>query len=131
VRVVIGKDRDGDEISTLVVESVRKTEAATPAAAARAVPRGERLLMTVIDQAIEEAGVSFRPFTNGLTVRGVKDSVARERYYAKIAEPLDDEDREKATARKSKAWRRAIKATLDAKVLMAVPDGEDRLIWKP
>jgi AAA domain/Bifunctional DNA primase/polymerase, N-terminal len=130
VRIVIGKDADGEEISTLVVETVRKAEAIT-AKAARPVPRAQRLLMTVIEQAIEEAGMNLRPLPDGPVVRCVKDSVPRFRYYAKIAEPADGEDKAKTAERKRKTWNRAIKSALDAKNIMAVMDGGDRLLWKP
>lgn len=129
-RVVIGKDADGDEMSTLIVETIRK-EMAEPAKATQQVPRGQRLLMSVITDAINEAGFQFAAFSDGPLVRGVKDAIARARYYARIAEPEDDEDAGKASDRKRKAWKRAVKAALDAKDLMAVERDGGRLLWKP
>jgi hypothetical protein len=87
--------------------------------------------MSVIEAAIDEAGLSFMPFADGPIVRGVKDGIARARYYGRIAEPEDDEDADKASDRKRKAWKRAVKAALDAKDLMAVERDGGRLLWKP
>jgi hypothetical protein len=128
--VVIGKDADGDEMSTLIVETIRK-EMAEPAKAPKQVPRAQRLLMSVITDAIDEAGFQFAAFSDGPLVRGVKDAIARARYYARIAEPEDDEDAGKASDRKRKAWKRAVKAALDARDLMAVERDGGRLLWKP
>lgn len=130
VRVVTGKDADGEEISTLVVETVRKAETAT-AKPAKPVPRQQRLLMTVVDEAIDEAGFDFKPFATGPIVRAAHDSIVRERYYARIAEPKDDEDERKAYNRKHHAWTRQVKAALDAKALMAALMDGERAIWKP
>jgi hypothetical protein len=55
----------------------------------------------------------------------------RDRYFARIAEPTDDEDKEKAYERKRKAWFRSVKAALDGKALLAAPYEGDRLLWKP
>ena len=87
--------------------------------------------MSVIEAAIDEAGSSFVPFADGPMVRGVKDEIARARYYARIAEPQDDEDLEKAAARKRQAWHRTVKAALDAKGLMAAERDGERVLWKP
>jgi hypothetical protein len=65
------------------------------------------------------------------TVRCVRDSTVRDRYFARIAEPTDGEDEERSYERKRKAWFRAVKAALDAKVLVAAPYEEDRALWKP
>jgi hypothetical protein len=61
----------------------------------------------------------------------VKDSIARDRYFARIAEPRDDQDLEKAFARKRQAWHRTVKAALDAKGLMAAERDGERVLWKP
>jgi AAA domain len=130
VRVVTGKDADGEEISTLVVETVRKADTAT-AKPAKPVPRQQRLLMTVVDAAIDEAGFDFKPFAAGPVVRAVPESVVRERYYARIAEPKDNEDERKAYNRKHHAWKRQLKSAIDAKALMAALKDGERAIWKP
>ena len=61
----------------------------------------------------------------------VRDSIVRERYFVRIAEPKDIDDEERAYDRKLKAWSRSVKATLDAKVLMAAAYEGDRALWKP
>jgi hypothetical protein len=129
VDLEIGMDAKGNCVKSAVVdwrESISQT-----AKAKRDVPRAQRLLMSIIDAAIDEAGFPFMPFADGPTVRGVKDGIARARYYARIAEPEDDEDADKASDRKRKAWERAVKAALDAKDLMAVERDGGRLLWKP
>ena len=85
----------------------------------------------MIEAAIDEAGFQLRPFADGPIVRGVKDKIAQLRYYARIAEPEDSEDLDKAAARKRQAWHRAVKAALDAKDLIAAPCDGDRVLWKP
>jgi hypothetical protein len=89
------------------------------------------LLMEIVDQAMDQCAFQFTPWADGPTVWCVKDSTVRERYYTRIAEPKDDEDLEKATARKRQAWNRAVKAALDGKTLMAAPYEGDRALWKP
>jgi AAA domain len=129
VDLEIGMDAKGNCVKSAVVEW--GSSMSKPATAKRDVPRAQRLLMSVIEAAIDEAGLSFMPFADGPTVRGVKDGIARARYYGRIAEPEDDEDADKASDRKRKAWKRAVKAALDAKDLMAVERDGGRLLWKP
>jgi hypothetical protein len=83
-RVVLGTDRDGDEISTLVVDEVVKAEAVAKVAAPKSVPASQGLLMDCVISAIDEAGASFHPF--GDEVRGVADEHIRKRLYDRIAE---------------------------------------------
>jgi hypothetical protein len=64
-RVVIGQDEDGDDISTLIVESIEDGEEGEPGKKPKAIPRAQRLLMAVVAEAIAEAGESFRPFADG------------------------------------------------------------------
>jgi KaiC/GvpD/RAD55 family RecA-like ATPase len=129
VDLEIGMDAKGNCVKSAVVEW--GSSMSKPATAKRDVPRAQRLLMSVIEAAIDEAGLSFMPFADGPIVRGVKDGIARARYYARIAEPQDDEDLEKAGARKRQAWHRTVKAALDAKGLMAAERGGERILWKP
>jgi KaiC/GvpD/RAD55 family RecA-like ATPase len=130
VDLVIGEDAAGLAVKSAVVEwGAGPPHKAMPAT--ESVPRAQRLLMSVIDAAIDEAGVSFMPFADGPVVRGVKDGIARARYYARIAEPRDDEDLEKAAARKRQAWHRTVKTALDAKGLMAAEHDGERVLWKP
>jgi hypothetical protein len=69
-RIVIALDSDGDDISTLVVNTIEEvTEKPKAAMPAKTIPRAQRLLMTVIAEALEEAGEPFRPFADGPSVR--------------------------------------------------------------
>ena len=130
VDLVIGEDPNGLCVKSAVVEWSGAVHAATAKAKREPAP-SQRLLMSVINQTIEECGFNFTPWADGPAVRCVRDSVVRERYYTRIAEPMDGEDEEKAYERKRKAWFRAVKAALDAKALMAAPYEEDRVLWKP
>jgi len=89
-RVVIAHDEDGDEVSTLVVDAIEDVEPAASAPRARTVPPSQRLLMSVVAEAIEDAGEAFRPFgAGGPLVRVVADDLVRGRYYARIAEQAE------------------------------------------
>ena len=87
--------------------------------------------MAVVDRALDECGFQFTPWTDGPAVRCVRDSIVRDRYFARITEPTDGEDEERAKERKRKAWFRSVKAALDAKILLAAPYEGDRVLWKP
>jgi hypothetical protein len=121
--------QDGNCIKSAVVEW--GAEHAARAAKKREAPRAQRLLMDVVEQALDECGFQFTPLLDGSVIRCVKDSVARDRYFARIAEPADGEDDEKAYERKRKAWFRSVKAALDAKTLMAASKDGERILWKP
>lgn len=60
--------------------------------------------MIAVSEAINEAGESYRPFTNGPMIRAVCDGKIRTRYYATIAKQAEpDEDREKLVAESANA----------------------------
>jgi hypothetical protein len=133
-RVVVGRDEDDEEISTLIVEAVEDAESPKSNAQPQSrVPSSSRLLMEVIAQAIEEVGETFRPFgKDGPLVRGVADDLVRDRYYDRIAEKADpNDDPKKLAARRRQAFGRALKAELDAKRLIAAEYGEKRFLWAP
>jgi hypothetical protein len=132
VRIILGKDDEGDEISTLVVETIRKMEAVKPIAAQKPVPRSQRLLMEVIRQAIAEAALTFRPFPDGPLVQAAKASNVKARIEAKIAEPIDAaDDPAKVADRQRKAFDRAIEAEVKAKTLLAGYYDKERVLWLP
>jgi hypothetical protein len=132
-RVVIGHDADGDEISTLVVDTIEDLEPAAAGPRARIIPQSQRLLMTVIAEAIDEASSSFRPFgASGPLVRAVADGVVRERYYARIAEQAaPEEEAKKLAARQRQAFNRAIADALKAQRLVAAEHKGGRVLWLP
>lgn len=132
-RVIIGRDEDSDEVSTLIVDSIEDSETTGGAATRpKSIPRGQRLLMAMVAQAIDEAGEMIRPFDNGPLVKGVCDEAVRRRYYARIAEKAEPgEDPRKLLERQKKAFNRAIKAALEAVILMACDRDETRLLWLP
>lgn len=132
-RIVIGQDEDGDEISTLVVDSIEDAAPGASAKRPKAVPSSQRFLMAVVAEAIEEAGENVRPFgANGPPVRGVADGIIRSRYYARIAEQAaPDEDRTKLAERQRKAFNRAIADAIKATNLVADERNGERFIWLP
>jgi AAA domain len=132
LRIIIGRDDEKEEISTLIVETVRKTEATKPCSATKAIPRSQRLLMTVIKEAIEEAGIDFKPFAEGPMVTGVEASIVRKRLYSRIAEKAEeDDDPVKIAARQRKAFSRAVEAEIKAKALMSAIHNGARVLWLP
>ncbi|MGO9237253.1 MAG: AAA family ATPase [Methylocella sp.] len=130
--IVIGKDSDGDEISTLIVESIEATTPVKTLKAPSAMSKGQKLLMDVITQAIDEAGVSFNPGDGRPIVSAVSDTIARERYYGRIAEPADAmEDQDSIADKRRNYWNRYVKAALNAKLLLAAQRTGERYFWKP
>jgi KaiC/GvpD/RAD55 family RecA-like ATPase len=129
VDLVIGDDAAGNCVKSAVVEW---SAAQAPKTKTKLEPApSRRLLMSVVDQALGECGFQFTPWADGPAVCCAKDSIVRDRYFARIAEPEDDADMGKAHERKRKAWFRSVKAALDAKALLAAPYEGDRVLWKP
>jgi hypothetical protein len=134
-RVVIGKDEDGEDVSTLFVESV-ETGAISGGKPPqqKSIPRAQRQLISVITQALseDETAKTIRPFNDGPLVRAVSDEAVRSRYYARIAEKArDDEDPQKLTNRQRQAFYTAIKDALKATILMACEQDGTRYLWLP
>jgi hypothetical protein len=129
-RVVLGADRDGDEISTLVVDDVVKAEAVAKVKVQKSVPASQGLLMDCILAAIDDAGEIFRPF--GSDVRGVADEHIRTRLYTAIAEKAGPNGEPDALAeRQRKGFNRSIADAIKAKRLVAKEHNGKRFIWLP
>jgi len=130
-RIVIARDEDDDEISTLVVDAIEHSDPAARAPREKMVPAAQRLLMTVVAEAIDEAGESFKPFGNaGPLVRAASDATVRERYYGRIAEQAEAGDSpEKLAERRKKAFARSVKSLVDAKLLVAAKHKGERFLW--
>ena len=134
-RVVIGKDSDGEDVSTLIVESVESgaTEGAK-APQTKSIPRAQRLLIAMVEQAIgeDETAKMIRPFANGPLVKAVSDEAVRRRYYARIVENTKPgEDNQKLRDRQRQAFHRAINDALKALILMACDRDGTRFLWLP
>jgi AAA domain len=134
-RIAIGKDSDGEEVSTLIVESVETgaTEGAK-APRAKSIPRGQRLLIAIVEQAIgeDETAKMIRPWPDGPIVKAVPDEAVRYRYYARIAEKTaHGEDHQKLADRQRQAFYRAITDALKALILMACDRDGTRFLWLP
>jgi hypothetical protein len=118
--ISIGEDPNGMPIKSAIVEWKGGTTKPNKAEAARPVPRSQRLLMSVIHEALEEAGQDIRTLHDGPIVRAVSADIVRDRFYIKIAENAEPgEDQVKLARRRRKAFSRAIDAEIKAKLLMA------------
>ena len=132
-RIVLGHDEDDVEISTLVVVGI---EDGAPVQAAKGkppkvIPGQRRLLMEMVELAIEEAGQDFAVF-NGPVVRAVAEEAVRRRFYIRIAEQADpNDDPVKIEERRRKAFNRNVETALKAKELMARGRDGVRFLWLP
>ena len=129
----MGHDRDGDEVSTLVVDDVVKADAVIKRTAPRSVSKSERLLMDAIGNAVDEAGEDIHPCpTDPVKVRAVAERHIHKRYDDRVVEKADaDEDKEKVYDRNRKNFKNAIKRVIDARTIVEVDDNEERYIWLP
>ncbi|WP_294534304.1 AAA family ATPase [uncultured Rhodoblastus sp.] len=124
-RVVLAVDEDGDEISSLVVESITEVVGVKPkkAAGKPKPPPSANLLMACVREALGAHGREIRSFMDGPMVRAVAEPRIRDVYYERQA------DKEPNTIRTA-LWR-GIKNAIDRQDLVAgVVDGE-RFIWLP
>jgi hypothetical protein len=131
-RIPIAQDEDGDDVSTLVVNRIEAGQAAAKGKPSKTIPRGRRLLMDMVRDAIDEAGQDLRSFPDGPMVRAVHEEAVRLRYYARIAEQAGPDDNPPTlAARQRQAFNRAVKAALDAKDIIARNEDDRRFLWLP
>jgi len=129
--VELGHDNDGDPVTTLVVDTIEDAEPVNRVAA-RVIPRGERLLMAVIEEAIAEAGQNIPASPDGPNVRAVSEDALRKRYYARLAEEADpDEDAGKLAERQRKTFNRALAPAIKAQAIFAREYSGRRFLWLP
>ncbi|WP_400769350.1 AAA family ATPase [Methylosinus sporium] len=131
-RVVIGRDEDGEDVSTLIVDGIEETDDDPKTIAPKSIPASQRLFMEVVAQAIDEAGKRIRPSSEWPIVSAVSEEIVRERYYERIAEtPQPDDTPEKLAERQRKGFNRAAKAAIDARRLLASLKNGERVLWLP
>ena len=119
-RVVLGNDRDGDEVSTLAVMAIKQAQKVTKVPKAKAIPASERLLFEVIREALRDVGQDVQQLADVPPVRAVSDEAVRRRYFSRIAEKREPgDDPKKFAERHRKAFNRAFEAALKAKRLIA------------
>jgi hypothetical protein len=130
-RIIIGHDEDGDEVSTLVVADIKEeTEKPKANKPMKPVPAGQRKLMSIMAEAIDEAGKDIRSFANGPLVRAVSDEIVRQRLYARIAEqPTPGETPEMLAERQRKTFNREIAKAINAERLAGTPQDGVRFLW--
>lgn len=126
---MLGDDASGRAIKSAVVEW-----SATPSAKGekpkRPVPAGQRLLMTVVGEALDESGKDVRPAADWPIVRAVAEQHARSRYFDRIAaQPREGETKRQLFDRQRKSFERSLEAALRMKLLVAASIGEERFLW--
>jgi hypothetical protein len=92
-------------------------------------PKQRSLLLEVIAQAIDEAGVPVTPFADGPAVKAVSDDIARNRYYLRMGEAEATDPKEKA--RQRQAFSRPLKTAIENKQVLAHPKDGSRFLWLP
>ena len=129
--VTVGLDDEGDGVTSCVIDAVEGyLKVARPFT--KTVPRSQQLLVSVIEDAIESDGVELKPSADGPPVRAVDDSLVRQRFYARVAEPADTgADLKKVANRRRQAFNRAVEAEIKAKTLMAIERDGGRFLWLP
>jgi hypothetical protein len=132
-RIVLGHDRDGDEVTTLVVDDVIKAQTVLKGSAPRSIPKSERLLMDVIVNAVEAAGEDIYPYsTDPLKVRAIAERDIRSRYDDRVVQKADaDDDKKKVYERNRKNFKNAIDRMINARTIVAADRNGERYIWLP
>jgi RecA-family ATPase len=130
---VFGQDRDGDDITTLVVRSAEQVEAeARPIRKTGRPPVQRRLLMDVVERALIEAGKFTHPLPDGPKIKVVAEDEIRTRYVVALAEKPDpNETPEEIAEKQRRAFKRSLTSALDAKHLVAGEQDGKRIIWLP
>lgn len=131
-RVVVGTDEDGNETSTLVVESIEDAAPVATADKSRGANPSQRLLLEVVRQVITDAGTTVRPWADGPEVRAAPEDIIRESYFERVAEDdAPDTDPAKAADKRRQRFNRARKAMVDAKLLIAAKIDNRTHLWLP
>jgi hypothetical protein len=84
-------------------------------------PRGLRLLISVVQQAIiESEAPPIRPLIDGPLIKAVPDEVVRHRYYLRIAEnPKPGETAQQLADRQRNGFNYSVRTALNSEDLMA------------
>jgi hypothetical protein len=124
-RRVLAIDEDGDEISSLIVQSIEEMGPAKPqkAAGKPKPPPSANLLMACVSEALGAKGRDIRPFADGPLLRAVSEACVRDVYYKRVA------DKDPNTIRT--AFWRGIKNALDRQDIVASEVEGERFIWLP
>jgi hypothetical protein len=131
-RVEISLDEDGDGITTLVIGAIEDGAAdQVIARSKKSIPRSQRMLLTVVEEAIEEEGEPFMVL-DGPNVQAAPELAVRRRYYARIAETAEPgEDPENLAQRQKKGFKRAAEAAVKSELIMAQELAGVRYFWLP
>lgn len=126
------RDKDGDPVTTVIVEKAFEVEADARSAKKVTVPPQERLLREMVEQAMIDAGFECHPLPSGPKIKVVSEDAVRERYYARMAEKAEPgELPETVSERQRKAFRRSLNSALRAKRLIAATHAGETVIWHP
>jgi hypothetical protein len=130
IDVVIGKDPDGLWIKSAVV-SWKAGQMAAPNKKPKVPPRGLRMLISVVKQALDESETPpIRPFADGPLIKAVADEVVRYRYYLRIAEnPKRGETAQQLADRQRSSFNYSVNTALKSEDLMACNIDGIRCLW--
>lgn len=133
LRVVeLGTDRDGEPVTTCVVDWRERgaTESNTTKAADKPWPRSLQIFRRAFDAAIGEHGAPTQPFgADGPTVVAVDYEHVRREFYS--AYPADGETERQRLSAKRAALHRNAKDAQGRGLLVMRDSGETTLAWRP
>jgi hypothetical protein len=122
---VLAIDDDGDEVSSLIVQSIESVEPAAPrkTTGRPKPPPSANLLMACVSEALGEHGRNIRPFADGPAIRGVSAERVRQVFYDRLAD--------KDASTKRSAFHRGVNGSVQRQDLFAKEIEGERFLWLP
>jgi hypothetical protein len=129
LRVVeLGRDRDGEPITSCVVDWTDRSEAQPmPAGQPSRWPTSLKVFKRTLETALTDSGREAQPFGDGPKVRAVDQEAVRREFYAVY--PAHADTQTKRTEAKGKAFRRALKDAADRSLIGTRDVGGTALVW--
>jgi len=121
--VDLGRDDEGDPITTCVVEIDEDIKVTPQTPKAAPVPASLRLLIDAIRSALLDHGREVRPWHDGPTIKAVKLDLAREEYVRRHGADTPDS--------RTRAFRRALSAAIDRQVVTTAEVDGVTQVWLP
>lgn len=127
--VPVGEDRDGEPVTTCVIQwKVGAETKPQPAPAKERWPQSLRIFRTALSTALIEHGAMARPYgSSGPEVRVVKEAALRWEFLRSY--PADGETEEKRVQAKRKAFVRALKTAIEKGLVAAREIGGVDHLW--
>ena len=120
--IEVGKDKDGDPITRVVIDWQRQTIKPPDADWSKSL----RLLRQVLMTMLASHGVETTPFLDGPMVRAINVELVRNEFYRQY--PADGDENQKAETRR-KAFYRAVKDAQAKKLVATREVNGVQLIW--